>query len=96
MFLLHNFDNGSVSMYSHPAATCFNRYAVTTRLILYTRFQSSAAKQMRTALFWVITRRVVAVSHRHFRTTSRSHLQVSRIQRELFFLFGFLKMAPIR
>jgi hypothetical protein len=43
-------------------------------------FQASAAKWVRTALFWVITQRVVAISYRRFGTTYRSHLQRSRIQ----------------
>jgi hypothetical protein len=33
----------------------------------------------RTALFWVITQRVVVISYRRFGTTYRSRLQVSRI-----------------
>ena len=41
-------------------------------------FQSSAAKQMRTALFWVITQRPLIIPHRRFSTTYRSHLQGSR------------------
>jgi hypothetical protein len=45
---------------------------------------------MRTALFWAITQRVVAISYRIFGTTYRSHRQVSRIQ-ILLDPFGFLK-----
>ena len=37
-------------------------------------------KSMRTALFWVITQRVVVISYRRFGTTCRFHLQGSRIQ----------------
>jgi len=35
----------------------------------------STAKQMRTALFWVITQRVVVISYRRFGTTYRSYPQ---------------------
>ena len=37
-------------------------------------FQNSAAMHIRTALFWVITQRVVATSYRRFVTTYRSDL----------------------
>jgi len=43
-------------------------------------FQASSEKQIWTALFWVITQRVVAISPRRFRTTNRSHPQVGRDQ----------------
>ena len=42
-------------------------------------FQASAAKEVRTALFWVITQRVVAILYRLFGTTYRSHRQGSKI-----------------
>jgi len=32
----------------------------------FERFQASAAKQIRTAFFWVITQRVVVISCRHY------------------------------
>ena len=38
-----------------------------------------------TAIFWVITQRVVVISCRTFGTTYRSHLQRSRIQKDLDF-----------
>jgi len=44
-------------------------------------FQASAAKEMRTAFFWVITQREVTISHRRFGTTYRSHLRGSRTQK---------------
>jgi hypothetical protein len=34
----------------------------------YARFQASATRQMRTALFWVITQRVVVIPYRRFGT----------------------------
>jgi len=34
---------------------------------------------MRTALFWVVTQRIVVISYRRFGTTYRSHIHVSRI-----------------
>jgi hypothetical protein len=37
-----------------------------------------------TALFWVITQRVVAISNRRFGTTYRSHRQGSGIQEKCF------------
>ena len=41
-----------------------------TRSFIYpTRFQATAARWMRTAVFWVITRRVVLRSYRRFGTT---------------------------
>jgi hypothetical protein len=36
-------------------------------------------EEMRTAVFWVITQRVVVISYRRFGTTYRSHLQGSKI-----------------
>ena len=50
-------------------------------------FETSTAKQMRSALFWVVTRRVVIISYRRFGTAYRSHLQGWRIL--------FVKMVPI-
>jgi hypothetical protein len=38
-----------------------------------TWFQASAAKQMRTALFWAITQRLVVISDRRFGATYRYH-----------------------
>jgi len=37
-------------------------------------FHASSAKQNSTALFWVITQRVVVISYRRFGTTYRSHI----------------------
>jgi len=45
--------------------------------------QASAAKWMGTALFWVITQRVVVISCRRFGATYRYHLQESKIQKYL-------------
>jgi len=42
--------------------------------------QASTTKQMATVLFWFTTQRVVVISYRRFGTTSRSHLQGSRIK----------------
>jgi hypothetical protein len=47
-------------------------------------FQASAAKYMKTALFWVITQRVVVISYRRFGTTYWSHLQGSKSQEKEF------------
>ena len=41
---------------------------------------ASDAKWMRTALFWVITQRVVVIAYRRFGITYRSHIQGSRIK----------------
>ena len=41
-------------------------------------FQASTVKQMGTALLWVTTQRVAAISYRRFGTYYRSHLQGSR------------------
>ena len=40
-------------------------------------FQASTSKQMRTALVWVITQRVLVFSYRRFGTTYQSHFQGS-------------------
>jgi len=52
-------------------------YAVVVLVMLYTtdeaRFRTSAAKQMRTALFWAITQRVVAIPYRRFGRTYRPY-----------------------
>ena len=45
-------------------------------------FLVSAAKWMRTVLFWVVTQRLVVISCRRFGTTYRSHLPRSKIQKE--------------
>jgi hypothetical protein len=42
-------------------------------------FQASAAKWMRTALFWAITQRVVLSPYRHFGSIYQSQLQGSRV-----------------
>jgi hypothetical protein len=46
---------------------------------------------MRSALFWVITRRLVVIYYQRFATIYRSHLQWSKIQKES----RPLKMEPI-
>ena len=46
------------------------------RLAQYPVFFNKA----RTALFWAITQRVLAITYRRFETTYRSHIQGSRIQ----------------
>ena len=43
-------------------------------------FQASGVKLLRTALFWVITQRVVVISYRRFGATCPSHPQGSRIK----------------
>jgi len=45
---------------------------------LYVRFQASAAKNIRIALFWVIAQGVVVISYLLFGTTYRSLIQESR------------------
>jgi len=56
---------------------------------------------MRTALFWVITQRVMVISHRRFRTTYRSHHHGSRNQIQILLDFWIfleswsLKTGPI-
>jgi len=45
--------------------------------IFFACFLASAAKNMRTALYWVITRRVVLICCRRFGISHRSHLQGS-------------------
>ena len=47
-------------------------------MLQITRFQASAAKYMRTALFWAVTKREVVIPYRRFGTAYRSHLQGSR------------------
>jgi len=44
-------------------------------------YQASAAKWLKTALFWVITQRVAVIYCRRFGTTYRSHPQGSRLQK---------------
>ena len=46
----------------------------------FARFQTSATKYMRTALFWATTQREVVIPHRRFGTTYRSHLRGPIIQ----------------
>jgi len=41
------------------------------------RFQTSASKYVRTALFWAVTHRVVVITYRHFGTFYWSHLERS-------------------
>jgi hypothetical protein len=48
--------------------------------LLLARFQVSAAKHNRTALFSVLVQRAVAIPCRRFRTACQSHLQRSRIK----------------
>ena len=53
-------------------------------------FRVSAAKYMRSVLFWAITQRIVIFPYRRFVTTYRYNLQGSRIQAS-----WSLKMGPI-
>ena len=46
---------------------------------IYAWFQASATKQKRTALFWVMTQRVLVIYYRRFGTTYQPKLQWSRI-----------------
>jgi hypothetical protein len=46
--------------------------------IPFWRFWASATNWTRTALFWVVTQRVVEITYRRFGTTYPSHLQGSR------------------
>jgi hypothetical protein len=55
-------------------------------------FKLPPRSRWETALFWIITQRVVVISYRCFGTTYRSHLQGSRIQKRSW----LLKMGPIR
>jgi hypothetical protein len=56
-----------------------------TNLVLLPYFTLCALRYVtyvvRTALFWVVTQRVVVNSYRRFGTTCRFHLQGSRIQK---------------
>jgi len=45
-------------------------------------FNNEYRMDLRTALFWVITQRVVVISYRRFGATYRPHRQCSRIQKE--------------
>ena len=54
-------------------------------------FKFPPSSRRETALFWIITQQVVAISYRRFGTTCRSHLQSSRIQKRSW----LLKMGPI-
>jgi len=45
----------------------------------FERFQASAAKQMRTSLFWAVMQGVVVINDRRFDKTYLSHFQGSRI-----------------
>jgi len=49
--------------------------------IAHLDYKMAREVHLRTALFWVITQRVVVISYRHFRTNYRSHPQDSRIQK---------------
>jgi len=56
-------------------------------------FHASAAKYLKSALFWDITQYRVVIPYRLFGTTYRSHLQVSRNpRRNSDFLLGFLTL----
>ena len=46
-------------------------------------FLNRSMFERRTALFWVITQRVVVIPYRRFGTTYRSHLQGSRVKNSL-------------
>jgi len=61
------------------SALSVKRSGAPCSLILRTWFQAFAAKQIGTALFWVVTQRVVVISYRRFGKTCRFHLQAPRI-----------------
>jgi hypothetical protein len=51
--------------------------AVSTTIV-----QDPTKHLLRTALFWVITQRIVAIPYRYIGTTCRSHLKGSGIQKK--------------
>jgi len=53
-------------------------YFMFADLLCYVRYNVTYV--MRTALFWVVTQRIVVYYYRRFGTTYRLHLQGSRIQ----------------
>jgi len=53
-------------------------YFIFADLLCYVRY--NVMYVMRTALFWVVTQRIVVYSHRRFGTTYLFHLQDSRIK----------------
>jgi hypothetical protein len=78
----------------------FDRHILLRNLLLIANanerrcFLASATKQMRTALFWVIMKRVMVILHRCFRTTYRSYLQGSIIIQESFCVTGQRSADP--
>jgi hypothetical protein len=56
----------SVQAITDSRTTCGSKY--------YAWVQTSAARQMKTVLFWVIGQRVVVITYRSFRTTYRSRI----------------------
>jgi hypothetical protein len=59
------------------------------RVRLYLAYSRSATG-LRSALFLVLTQRMVVIPHRRFGTTYRSYLQMSRIQKALFRLWRWM------
>ena len=59
--------------------TAITFLSVCKTTLYFAWFQASAAKRLRTALFWAITQRVVVSPYRRFGTTYRSHHQGSRV-----------------
>jgi hypothetical protein len=63
----------SKSVYSHCTSSCEVVYVSKQRIC-------KLHKRLRTALFWVITQRVVVIYYRRFGTRHRSHLSLIRNQ----------------
>ena len=55
-------------------------FIISISIIKLCVIHASAAKQMRTELFWVFTQRLVVISYRRFGTSYRWHIRGSRIQ----------------
>jgi hypothetical protein len=65
-----------ITWFDIPTLSCTKSASVYFSKFLRTK------SDLRTALFWVITQRVVVISYRRFGTAYRSHLQGSRIQKQ--------------
>jgi hypothetical protein len=57
--------------------------------------QITLKPKLRSAFFWVITQQVVVIPHGRFRTTYRSHLEGSRIQKKVFRMSGRNVALPL-
>ena len=53
--------------------------SVSVAVLLFTGERLSVYGVLRTALFWVVTQRIVVISYRRFGTTYLSHPQGSRL-----------------